>query len=116
MNHYDAGINGELIAESFLCQLGMVVIARRYRAADGEIDLIMRDQDTLVFVEVKARPRSARGAGITAVTPGKIRRISHAALAYMVELDCMDQPVRFDVIEISRDGVLHIPNAFCASE
>ena len=116
MKQYDAGVNGELAAEQYLCQLGMCVAARRYRAAGGEIDLIMLDRETVVFVEVKARRNSSRGTGLAAITPAKIRRISHAALGFLIEKEWTDYPVRFDVIEISRDGILHIPNAFVAPE
>lgn len=112
---YDTGIIGELTAEQYLCQQGMTIIARRYRGEDGEIDLIMLDKETLVFVEVKARPRSASGAGILAVTPAKQRRMIHAAMAFLIENQYTERQVRFDVVEISRNGILHIPNAFSTS-
>lgn len=113
-NQYNTGLNGEQIAEEYLIQQGMTTIARRYRGGDGEIDLIMLDQDAVVFVEVKSRPGSQRGSGLLAVTPSKQRRMSHAALSFLVEREWMDRLVRFDVVEISRAGVLHIPNAFMA--
>ncbi len=113
---YNTGIAGELSAEQYLCRQGMTVAARRYRREDGEIDLIMLDQDTIVFVEVKARPSNKRGAGLLAVTASKQRRMIHAALAFLVEMQYTERPVRFDVVEISRDGILHIPNAFDASQ
>lgn len=113
---YDTGIVGELSAEEYLCRKGMTVITRRYRGEDGEIDLIMLDQNTIVFVEVKARPSGQRGTGLYAVTAAKQRRMIHAALAFLVEMEFTDRSVRFDVVEISRDGILHIPNAFDASQ
>lgn len=111
-NQYDTGINGEQMAEHYLCRQGMTTIARRYRGEDGEIDLIMKDRDTIVFVEVKCRPHGGPGAGIFAVTPAKQRRMIHAAMAFLVNQEGLDQPVRFDVVEISQCGILHIPNAF----
>ena len=98
MKQYDTGISGEALAEHHLIHLGMKTIAQRYRGADGEIDLIMRDQETIVFVEVKARPSASPGAGLAAVTPAKQRRMTHAALAFLVEKELMDCPVRFDVV------------------
>jgi len=113
---YETGIVGEFSAEEYLCQKGMTVITRRYRGEDGEIDLVMLDQSTVVFVEVKTRPSGQQGAGLYAVTPSKQRRMIHAALAFLVEMEYTDRPVRFDVVEISRDGILHISNAFDASQ
>ncbi len=115
MKQYDSGLNGEAQAEQFLLQQGMMLLARRYRGEDGEIDLIMQDGEFIVFVEVKARPANRRGTGLIAVTPVKKRRMTHAALAYLAEYGLSDSPVRFDAIEITRDGILHIPNAFSAA-
>ena len=115
MKQYDSGISGELLAEQYLSQQGMSLVARRYRGEDGEIDLIMLDGDTVVFVEVKARPASRAGTGLMAVTPAKQRRMTHAATAFLLEREWMERLVRFDVVEITRDGVLHIPNAFMAA-
>lgn len=112
---YDTGLHGENAAEQYLVQQGMTTVTRRYRGEDGEIDLIMRDGDALVFVEVKSRPHSVAGSGVLAVTASKQKRMLHAATAFLVEHDWLDRPVRFDVVEISRSGILHIPNAFSAS-
>ena len=109
---YGTGLQGETLAEEYLCRLGMSVIARRFRGQDGEVDLIMLDGETVVFVEVKSRPRGRAGSGLAAVTPNKQRRLANAALAFLVQREWMDRPVRFDVVEISEQGVLHVPNAF----
>lgn len=116
MKQYESGLSGEAVAERYLCQKGMQVVMRRYRGADGEIDLIMVDGDTVVFVEVKARPKGQAGSGLMAVTPAKQRRMSHAAMCFLLEREWMERPVRFDVVEITRAGILHIPNAFMACE
>ncbi len=112
MKRYETGLSGEELAEAYLCQKGMTILARRYRAEDGEIDLILQDGECVVFAEVKYRPQSRAGAGLNAITPAKQRRMTHAAMFYLVENDWTERPVRFDAIEITRDGVLHIPNAF----
>ena len=111
---HETGIAGEAEAERYLTGLGMVCEARRYRGQDGEIDLVMRDGETIVFVEVKYRPTGASGAGLAAVTPAKQRRIVHAALAFLAEREWMNIPVRFDVVEITRQGVRYVPCAFYA--
>lgn len=115
MKQYDSGIQGEQLAEDWLVQQGLKLIVRRYRGQDGEIDLIMYDGDVIVFVEVKYRPSARRGDGLLAVTPAKQRRMTHAALAFLLEQDWTERAVRFDVVEITKDGILHIPNAFYSS-
>lgn len=115
MRRYEAGLIGEQQAEEYLLQKGMTVLARRYRGQDGEIDLILQDGDYVVFCEVKARPKGQIGAGLMAVTPLKQRRMIHAALAFLVEREWMARPVRFDVVEITAQGILHIPGAFMAA-
>lgn len=112
---HQTGLTGEQQAEKYLCGQGMAVVARRYRAQDGEIDLILTDGETVVFCEVKARPAGSRGAGLAAVTPAKQRRMTHAALNFLVEREWMARPVRFDVVEITAEGILHVPNAFMAA-
>lgn len=114
MSRYEAGVQGEQNAENALTQQGMTVLARRYRAEDGEIDLVMQDGETIVFVEVKARPQSRAGQGMLAVTPTKQRRICHAAMRYLMAHDRLNAPARFDVVEITRDGLRHVKNAFMA--
>ncbi len=111
---YAAGLDGEQQALAYLTSLGMTPVGTRFRAEDGEIDLILRDGDTLVFAEVKNRPSGRSGDGLLAVTPAKQRRILHAAQAFLNRWDGSPPPVRFDVVEITRDGLRHIPNAFWA--
>lgn len=111
---YDSGLSGETIAENHLIRQGMTLLARRYRGEDGEIDLVMQDGGAIVFVEVKARTSGRAGSGLMAVTPAKQRRMTHAAMVFLMEREWMDRVVRFDVVEVTRDGVIHIPNAFMA--
>ena len=116
MKQYETGLSGEAQAEKHLVAQGMQTICKRYRGSDGEIDLIMQDGESVVFVEVKFRPGSQAGSGLMAVTPAKQRRMTHAALTFLLEREWMDRQVRFDVVEISRTGILHVPNAFMAAE
>jgi len=109
---YQTGVSGEAYAEEYLAAIGMKLLARRYRAMDGEVDLIMEAEDTIVFVEVKSRPRGRRGDGLMAVTPAKQRRIVHAAGAFLMERDLFTRQIRFDVVELCSDGLYHVPNAF----
>ncbi len=111
-DRYVKGLRGEKAAEAYLTGLGMRCLARRYRAQDGEIDLIMDDGGMIVFVEVKSRPNSRAGTGLLAVTPAKQRRMTHAAMEYITCREGIGKPVRFDVVEITADGVRHVKNAF----
>lgn len=113
---YTSGLDGEEQALAYLAGLGMEPIARRYRGGDGEVDLVMAQGETLVFVEVKYRPAGHAGDGLLAVSRDKRRRLTHAAMAFCAEREAMGRPVRFDVVEITRDGVRHVPDAFWAEE
>lgn len=112
MNAYHAGFLYELKAAKYVKNRGYRLLARRFRAADGEIDLIARDGNTLVFIEVKARPDGKLGSGVDAVTADKRRRIRDAARIYCARSGCNDLPCRFDILEFSRAGVYYMENAF----
>lgn len=111
---YAKGWMGEARACEYLENRGMVLLERRYRSPYGEIDLVMRDGDTLVFVEVKARSRGRRGDGLAAIIPKKQSRMVQTALQYIGEHKSVCT-MRFDAIELTPEGVVHIPNAFEAS-
>ena len=108
---YQSGLDGEQLAD-FLIQQGMTLVDRRVRLGTGEIDLVMTAGDTVVFVEVKFRPASAAGSGLMAVHQGKITRMLDCATRYLTQQGWLVRPIRFDVVEITRDGIIHVPNAF----
>ena len=89
------GDRGEREAARFLRRRGLRVLIRGYRTDQGEVDLIARDGDTLVFVEVKSR---RQGEPAEAVTPEKQRRLTLAALHFLRRHDLLEQPCRFDVV------------------
>ena len=112
---YAKGLAGEAGAVAYLQKRGMVLLTQRYRSPFGEIDAVMADGETLVFVEVKARRTRARGTGLLAVDVRKQRKIIRTALQYLGEHDCQCV-IRFDVVEWTADGFLNIPDAFQGSE
>ena len=112
---YEKGLAGEAQAEAYLQSRGMVPLMRRYRSPFGEIDLVMMDAGTLVFIEVKARATGRAGAGLVSVGARKRARIVKTALYYLTEHPC-DCPCRFDALEVTRDGWQHIVGAFEGSE
>ena len=91
---------GEDLACRELERRGYAIVARRYRRRDGEIDIIARDGETIVFVEVKAREDQAFGGGAAAVTAFKRRRIVQIAQDYLTRHHRGDCPCRFDVVSI----------------
>lgn len=110
---YAKGVMGENAALACLEKKGMTLADRRYRSPCGEIDLIMRDGDTLVFVEVKVRERLGRSEAQYAITPAKMRRMMETVRYYLGEHPQeAERMMRFDVVTIARDGILHIPDAF----
>ena len=98
------GKTGENLACGELERRGYVILARRYRRRGGELDVIARDGQTLVFVEVKTRDGRAFGEGVDAVTARKRRRITQVALDYVARHGLTDCPCRFDVVSIQIDG------------
>lgn len=108
MNIGNIGLLGEWKAERYLKKQGMRILKRRFRTPHGEIDLIARDKDTLVFVEVKCRPTGQMGDGIRAIDSAKRKRLRYAATCY---LGTHPHPcVRFDAVEITSAGIRHLSN------
>ena len=109
------GNRGETAAARFLKKRGMRVLRRGFRTPRGEIDLIARDGDTLVFVEVKTR---RRGEPAEAVTVEKQRRLTLAALEFLKRHNLLEQRSRFDVVAIlwpdddAEPTIEHYRNAF----
>ncbi len=91
---------GEELASAELERRGYAILARRYRARGGEIDIIARDGPTMVFVEVKAREGRDFGDAAEAVTPRKRRKLLYVALEYLARERIPDCPCRFDVVAI----------------
>ena len=110
---YETGLNGELAAEEYLRkQFGMIPLARRHRTRAGEIDLILLDDETVVFAEVKTRRTGSQGEGLSAVNGTKQHRIARAAMLFLMKRGWTDRAVRFDVVEVRENEILYVPNAF----
>lgn len=92
-----AGAAAEDQALQYLQQAGLILLQRNYRSRFGEIDLIMRDGKTLVFIEVKARSGSGFGGSAHAITGAKIKRLSATAELYLAGLR-PTPPCRFDAV------------------
>ncbi|MGC8788045.1 MAG: YraN family protein [Anaerolineae bacterium] len=102
------GRKGEDLAVHYLQRLGYVVLERNYRSADGEVDIIARDNDRLAFVEVRTRRGTAFGSPEESVTPHKQARLALVARQYLQEKGYLDMNWGIDVVavEFTTNGVL----------
>ena len=119
----ELGERGEDAAARFLRRHGYKILVRRFKSRAGEVDIICRHKDWLVFVEVKTRKSDNYGAPSEAVTREKQQHMSRVALDYLRLLDNPRIRFRFDIVEvILQDGVRKpadirlIQNAFDLSE
>ena len=121
-DHLRRGARGEKLACRYLKRSGYKILFRNFRGrSGGEIDVVCRDNDTLVFVEVKTRAREDFGRPLEAVDREKQSRISRGALAWLRMLDNPDILFRFDVVEVissdnAKPRVELIRNAFPLSK
>ena len=111
------GIIGEELAAQYLRNRGYKVLLRNYECLLGEIDLVARHKDTLVFVEVKTRSSEEMGLPAEGVTLRKRQQIIRCAKYYLKRYRLEDVPCRFDVVSVwmleGREPVLEvIPDAF----
>ena len=115
--HLRRGNLGERAARQHLQELGLKFLTANFRSERGEIDLIFRDQDCLVFVEVKTRSSEEWVRPAAAVNARKRRLLSQCGLDYLKLLKRPQVKIRFDVVEVLlADGAVreirHLPNTF----
>src|SRR5437867_13146991 len=118
--HLRRGRLGERAARRHLRRLGLKFLTANFRSDRGEIDLIFRDGDCLVFVEVKTRSSEEWTRPASAVDERRRRRLSLAALDYLRLLRNPEVKLRFDIVEVLLDAgevreVRHLPNTFSLS-
>jgi putative endonuclease len=111
-----AGAAAEESAARHLGASGCVVLARNARYRDGELDLVVRERDVIVFVEVRMRSSDSRGGAAASVDAFKRRRIVRAAQRWLAERYGERWPAcRFDVVAIDGDGTIEwLRDAFVA--
>lgn len=120
--HLRRGSAGENLASRHLRRNGYKILYRNFRGrTGGEIDIVCRDGDTLVFVEVKTRTREDFGRPLEAIRRDQQRRISRGALAWLRMLDNPDILFRFDVVEVmmvesAKPKIELVRNAFALAE
>jgi putative endonuclease len=118
--HLRRGKLGERAAKKHLQQLGLKFLTANFRSRRGEIDLVFRDGDCLVFAEVKTRSSEDWTRPAAAVNARKRRLLSLTALDYLKLLKQPPVKLRFDVVEVLLEAgavreVRHLPNTFSLS-
>ena len=97
-----SGLRHEAMAEKYLLRMGLKLVDKNYHTYRGEIDLIMQDQGTLVFVEVRFRQNSYFGSAAESVTSSKQHKLFSAAQRYLQQnSQYRENACRFDVIAIT---------------
>lgn len=121
MDHRVLGRRGEWVALVLLLLKGYRFRDRNWRAAGGELDLVVEKRAEIVFVEVKARSTDLYGGAIGAVDAHKRRILTRVSSAYLSRHDLWDHPCRFDIITVERMksfpfwNIRHYKNAFSSN-
>jgi putative endonuclease len=104
----EIGQDAEQKALDYLINQGFKLVCRNYQCRLGEIDLIMRDKNYLVFIEVRSRTSSFFGGGIASITYAKRQKIIKTTSHYLIKNQIQDKyPIRFDVVSIDgRSGIV----------
>lgn len=120
----ELGLAGEAAARGYLEQRGLKFLCGNYRSRRGELDLVFRENNQLVFVEVKTRTSERWVRPASAVNASKRRKLSRVALDYLQEIGNPRIPFRFDIVEVLMEDngsnrvltIRHWPGAFPLSK
>ena len=97
------GNRAEKLARQYLKKQGLTLLETNFHCRYGEIDIVMRDQDYLVFVEVRHRKSSKFGGALESVDSHKQRKLRHTAEYYLIKHKKNDTPCRFDILCVNGD-------------
>lgn len=112
-NHLFLGFASEQQACNFLKTKGLRLVAQNYRCSFGEIDLIMQDNDVLVFIEVRLRNHKEYGNALESIDSRKQQKLLKSAMHYLQKHHLLDEvDCRFDVIGFSNNTIEWIKDAF----
>ena len=116
-NTHPLGVHGEDLATRYFEREGWRILARNFRVGHKEIDLVVRRDELVAFVEVKTRTSAAYGHPLEAITAAKRREIERVARAWVARHGLRGDDYRFDAIAIRCSGdhapvLEHVPNAW----
>lgn len=106
------GSVNENLAEKYLKDLGYKFIARNYKNKLGEIDLIFKDEDRIVFVEVKSKETARFGYGREMINSMKQQKLRKTVSLYLMQKGLIDSKIRFDCVEIQSGILTHLKAIF----
>ena len=118
MNNKEKGDLGEKLAREYLIKNKFDILDSNYKAETGEIDIVSKYNDEIIFVEVKSRNSINYGYPSEAINSTKKSRIINTAKYYILEKNIINTSIRFDVIEVylKKNKINHIENAFCGGD
>ncbi len=119
MESYKLGIKGEEAAEKYLVQHGFEILEKNFHSQQGEVDIIARDREVLVFIEVKSYSFRSLGSPLSSIRKSKRESVIHAARTYLLKKGLNKIACRFDVLTMYRKAngsreIEHLKNAFFA--
>ena len=111
-NKIQRGASAEADAAQLLLDAGYRIIERNFRCKAGELDIIARDGEILVFVEVRSRADDAHGGAIEMIRRGKQRRVARVAACYLELAAPAFDECRFDIVAITAGEAILLKDAF----
>lgn len=113
MNKRQLGSEKERLAAEYLREHGYEIVTCNYRCRQAEIDIIAKKEEYFIFIEVKYRKNKQCGGSLYAVPRAKQQKICYAARHFIAKHSIsLDHPMRFDVLAIDGEEIMHIQNAF----
>jgi putative endonuclease len=97
------GYKAEEEAARFLSQQGYQILTKNFTIRGGEVDLVAKEGETLVFVEVKMRSTTSFGSAVESITPWKVQALLKTALFYIRRIEWGDKPYRFDLVTMDKN-------------
>lgn len=112
INTHALGMQGEQLAYEYLKEKGYKILERNYRNKTGEIDIIAKKNNRIIFVEVKQKSSLKFGYPREMITSQKIKKIRDTAIMYLQSHKLIGNQIQFDCIEIIDKKITHIENCF----
>jgi putative endonuclease len=106
------GASAETAATRLLIEAGYRIVERNFRCKAGEIDIVARDGDVLVFVEVRSRSDDEHGSAVEMIGRTKQRRVARVAMYYLAVVEPVFEQCRFDIVAITAGEAILIKDAF----
>jgi putative endonuclease len=108
----ERGASAEASAAQLLIEAGYRIVERNFRCKAGELDIIARDGDVLVFVEVRSRSDDEHGSAVEMIRRTKQRRVARVATYYLATTEPVFDECRFDIVAITAGAPILIKDAF----